>query len=91
MFTKIINQMLPTEYLRDKLHHMHYIKINGQLKHNHPKEKFSFILYLNDADEDILLEPTQINNSSIRKDIYGWAFITMQKNHIPKEILVGGI
>ena len=95
---KIINQMLPTEYLRDKLHHMHYIKYfsNGhQLKHNHPKEKFSFILYLNDADGNtVLLEP--INKSITPQQgkmiiFAGHIHHYAEKSYKQKEILVGGV
>ena len=53
-------QILPYENFSDLIFHMHYIEYDDggyQAKHDHrDTEKFSFILYLNDADGNTVFE-----------------------------------
>ena len=50
---KLLNKMLPIQNMSTEVFWLHYIKYNKggyQREHNHPEEKYSFILYLNNAD-----------------------------------------
>jgi len=58
--TDLLKKILPEEDLYKKIFHLHYINynLNGyQKEHNHIRtEKYSFILYLNDADGNTIFE-----------------------------------
>ena len=61
IFSKnLLKKILPFKDFYKKIFHIHYIKyyLNGyQERHNHIKtEKYSFILYLNDAKGDTIFE-----------------------------------
>ena len=56
---KLIKKMLPMQNIEREVFWLHYIKYNKggyQKQHNHPDEKYSFILYLNDADGDTVFK-----------------------------------
>ena len=58
--TDLLEKILPEEDFYKKIFHLHYINynLNGyQKEHNHIKtEKYSFILYLNNADGNTIFE-----------------------------------
>jgi len=61
---KLLNKILPMQDIKTEVFWLHYIKYNEggyQKQHNHPNEKYSFIVYLNDADGDtVFKEPMNI-------------------------------
>tara|TARA_R110000851_G_scaffold62256_1_gene142947 strand:- start:138 stop:572 length:435 start_codon:yes stop_codon:yes gene_type:complete len=64
---ELIKEIITIKNIQSGIFWLHYIKYNKggyQREHNHPNEKYSFILYLNDADGDtIFKEPMNIKVS----------------------------
>ena len=61
---ELIKEIIPIKDIQSGIFWLHYIcydKGGYQREHNHPNEKYSFILYLNDADGDtVFKEPMNI-------------------------------
>jgi len=97
--TNLLKQMLPYLDFSERVFHIHYINYYNegyQKKHNHAEtEKFSFILYLNDADGDTVFEDPIKKNIKPQKGILIlfdssiWHYGKMTSNN--KRVLVGAI
>tara|TARA_R110002124_G_scaffold65977_1_gene180233 strand:- start:474 stop:923 length:450 start_codon:yes stop_codon:yes gene_type:complete len=100
MFSKkLLKKILPINGFYKKIYHIHYIKYNQdgyQKEHNHAhKEKYSFILYLNNSSGDtVFKEPI---NKRITPELGKLIFFKSDVFHrgeitnSTKKILVGGI
>jgi len=96
---KILKDIIPINDFYKSLFHLHYINYRhggSQKKHDHSKtEKYSFILYLNDADGDTVFESPINKNITPRKgrlvvfssDIIHYGLETYKN----KKLLVGAI
>ena len=100
IFSKnLLKKILPFKDFYKKIFHIHYIKyyLNGyQERHNHIKtEKYSFILYLNDAKGDTIFEEPIKKRISCEmgKLLYFSANIWHKAEMSPdeKKVLVGAV
>ena len=56
---KTLKKIIPIQNLSENIFYLHHIKYNkggSQERHDHPRDQYSFILYLNDADGDTVLK-----------------------------------
>ena len=95
---KLIKEIIPIKDIQSGIFWLHYIKYNKggyQREHNHPDEKYSFILYLNDADGDtVFKEPMNIKVSPKKGKIIIFdakIFHYAEPSFKEKKVLVGAI
>tara|TARA_B100000424_G_scaffold77135_1_gene57462 strand:- start:2313 stop:2762 length:450 start_codon:yes stop_codon:yes gene_type:complete len=97
--TDLLKKILPMEDFYKKIFHLHYIYyyLNGyQMEHNHIKtEKYSFILYLNNADGNtIFKEPISESISPELGKLIFFSSDIMHRSEIStngKKVLVGAV